>query len=77
MSYEVSMSTLNDVFLNLEGEPSTKQGKTVCILHKSNLYKAMYQNSVCDSVVVHAFNLSTWEAEAGGFLSSRPAWSTE
>jgi hypothetical protein len=26
-------------------------------------------------VVEHAFNLSTWEAEAGGFLSSRPAWS--
>jgi hypothetical protein len=26
--------------------------------------------------VAHAFNLSTWEAEAGGFLSSRPAWST-
>jgi hypothetical protein len=29
------------------------------------------------SVVAHAFNPSTWEAEAGGFLSSRPAWSTE
>jgi hypothetical protein len=28
-------------------------------------------------VVAHAFNLSTQEAEAGGFLSSRPAWSTE
>jgi hypothetical protein len=28
-------------------------------------------------VVVHAFNPSTWEAEAGGSLSSRPAWSTE
>jgi major histocompatibility complex class I len=28
-------------------------------------------------VVAHAFNLSTWEAEAGGFLSSRPAWFTE
>jgi hypothetical protein len=28
-------------------------------------------------VVVHSFNPSTWEAEAGGFLSSRPAWSTE
>jgi hypothetical protein len=28
---------------------------------------------------VHAFNPSTWEAEteAGRFLSSRPAWSTE
>jgi major histocompatibility complex class I len=28
-------------------------------------------------VVVHAFNPSTWEAEAGDFLSLRPAWSTE
>jgi hypothetical protein len=26
---------------------------------------------------MHAFNHITWEAEAGGFLSSRPAWSTE
>jgi hypothetical protein len=29
----------------------------------------------CWAVVAHAFNPSTWEAEAGGFLSSRPAWS--
>jgi hypothetical protein len=29
------------------------------------------------AVVVHAFNRSTQEAEAGGFLSLRPAWSTE
>jgi hypothetical protein len=28
------------------------------------------------AVVAHAFNPSTWEAEADGFLSSRPAWST-
>jgi hypothetical protein len=28
-------------------------------------------------VVVHTFNPSTREAEAGGFPSSRPAWSTE
>jgi hypothetical protein len=27
-------------------------------------------------VVAHAFNRS-WEAEAGGFLSLRPAWSTK
>jgi hypothetical protein len=27
--------------------------------------------------VGHTFNPSTWEAEAGGFLSSRPAWSTK
>jgi hypothetical protein len=28
-------------------------------------------------VVAHAFNPSTWEAEAGEFLTSRPAWSTK
>jgi major histocompatibility complex class I len=28
-------------------------------------------------VVAHAFNPSTWDAEAEGFLSLRPAWSTE
>jgi hypothetical protein len=28
-------------------------------------------------MVAHAFNPSTLEAEAGGFLSSRPAWSTK
>ena len=29
------------------------------------------------AVVAHTFNPSTWEAEAGRLLSSRPAWSTE
>jgi major histocompatibility complex class I len=29
------------------------------------------------AVVEHAFNPSTWEAEAGEFLSSRPVWSTK
>jgi hypothetical protein len=29
------------------------------------------------AVVARTFNPSTWETEAGGFLSSRPAWSTE
>ena len=29
------------------------------------------------AVVAHSFNLSNQEAEAGGSLSSRPAWSTE
>jgi hypothetical protein len=28
-------------------------------------------------VAAHVFNPRTWEAKAGGFLSSRPAWSTE
>jgi hypothetical protein len=37
--------------------------------HKEYIYQP--------GVVVHAFNPSTRGAEAGGFLSSRPAWSTK
>jgi hypothetical protein len=29
------------------------------------------------AMVAHTFTPCTWEAETGGFLSSRPAWSTE
>ena len=29
------------------------------------------------AVVVHTFNLSTQEAESGGSVSLKPAWSTE
>jgi major histocompatibility complex class I len=32
---------------------------------------------IMPGVVVHAFNPSTREAEAGGFLSLKPAWSTK
>jgi hypothetical protein len=32
---------------------------------------------ISQPVLAHAFNPSTWEAEAGGFLSLRPAWSTK
>jgi hypothetical protein len=32
--------------------------------------------SYCGMVVAHTFSPSTWEAEAGGFLSLRPALST-
>jgi hypothetical protein len=39
---------------------------------KLNLKKRLYRE-----VVAHTFNSSTWEAEAGGFLSSRSAWSTK
>jgi hypothetical protein len=35
------------------------------------------QNKNSWVVVAHAFNPSIWEAEAGGFLGLRTAWSTE
>jgi hypothetical protein len=31
---------------------------------------------IIPGVVAHTFNFSTWEAEAGGSLSLRPAWFT-
>jgi hypothetical protein len=36
-------------------------------------------DTIVRAVVAHAFNPSTWEAEAeaGRFLSQKPAWSTE
>jgi hypothetical protein len=38
-----------------------------------NVLSVGLRKVVKPGVVAHAFNPSTWEAEAGGFLSSRPA----
>jgi hypothetical protein len=35
------------------------------------------RNAVPPGMVAHDFNHSTWEPEASGFLSPRPAWCTE
>jgi hypothetical protein len=45
-----------------------KPDPTFCFIQEILLSRA---------VVAHAFNPSTWVAEAGRFLSSRPALSTE
>jgi hypothetical protein len=42
--------------------------------HRLFLFK---KDLFSQAVVAHAFDPSTWEAEAGRFLSSRSAWSTE
>jgi hypothetical protein len=43
----------------------------------TSLLPALKITSLRPGVVVHAFNPSTREAEVGGYLSSRLAWSTE
>jgi hypothetical protein len=43
----------------------------------SELAEFMALKPIGWAVVAHAFNPITWEAEAGRFLSSRIAWSTE
>ena len=44
---------------------------------QENRFLCSKKETLGPGVVGHAFNPSTWEAEGGGFLSSRPAWSTE
>jgi hypothetical protein len=39
--------------------------------------KKRKKESKSQAMVAHAFNPNSWEAEAGRFLGSRPAWSTE
>jgi hypothetical protein len=47
-------------------------------MEKDNRWDAHLKTNMMEpGVVAHAFNLSTWEAEAGRFLSLRPAWSTK
>jgi hypothetical protein len=41
------------------------------------LQQCAHKKLLSQTVVVHTFNPSTWEAEAGRFLSLRTAWSTE
>jgi hypothetical protein len=47
------------------------------ILPMGYKHSHMSNKVFCQAVVAHAFNPSTQEAEAGGFLRSRPVWSTK
>jgi hypothetical protein len=51
-----------DLYPQLQSQPS------------NHLFTEIHKKT---GVVAHAFNPSIWEAEEDGFLSLRPAWSTE
>jgi hypothetical protein len=61
----------NPVSKNQKREKKRKEKKR----KKKRKKKAKRKHQEEPGVVAHAFNPSTWEAEPGRFLSSRPAWS--
>jgi hypothetical protein len=74
-------SVLLALFQLTNGKLRLRDRKKKCTV-KEKLDPKILQNHMTKmffqpGVVAHAFNPSTREAEAGRFLSSRPAWSTE
>jgi hypothetical protein len=67
------------IFINLTSNRGliSKVYKELKKLDSNNRYNPIKNGVQSQAVVVHAFNPSTWEAEGGGFLSLRPAWSTK
>jgi hypothetical protein len=61
---------INWFFIVTIGKNKNKKKKN------KNKTQVLKQNKTL-GVVAHAFNPSTREAETGGFLNSRPAWSTK
>jgi hypothetical protein len=67
------------------GPPHHPQALTYINLHKAmhaHLTETHEKNNkrklvFLPGMVAHTFNPSIWEAEAGRFLSWRPAWSTK
>jgi hypothetical protein len=70
----VTWNSVNCLLLDARGS-----FKTVIFLHLQVHLAFLTENKNYQllGMVAHAFNPSTWEAEAGGYLSSRPAWSTK
>jgi hypothetical protein len=79
---EYSLSSNSDifafwVFFSLLPPPSSLLPSPLSSLFSLFLSFFFLRFMYYGAVVAFAFNPSTWKAEAGGFLSSRPAWSTE
>jgi hypothetical protein len=56
----------------------TTENPQLLITHNSLFFLSPpAEQDARQAVMAHAFNPNTWEAEAGGFLSSRLAWSTK
>jgi hypothetical protein len=78
--YKVSSRTARAIQKNPVSKQTNKQTNKKKKKRKEMLRYPRYFLRVAQNrqaVVAHTFNTSTREAEAGRFLSSRPAWSTK
>jgi hypothetical protein len=73
LDHYLSLGQMSPIW-HLQGPSPTSQMCTYNIQILQLYFKNSY---LLPGVVAHAFNSSTWEAEACGFLSSRPTWSTK
>ena len=78
--YRMNSEIARAIERNPVSKNKTKQNKTKTktktkIKHSNNNNKKEFV--LLPGMVAHTFNPSTWEADAGGFLSLRPAWSTK
>ena len=75
--------TLQRICVYMKKNQSPRRLKNHNLICSDNLYIKIiikfkvWNKNIGWTVVTHAFDPSTWEAEVGRFLSSRPAWSTE
>ena len=85
LGFELRTSVSAGSFLNHWAISPAQKGyffKQILLTNNSFMWLVFLQlieklSKMLSKVVVHAFNPSTWETEAGRFMSLRPAWPTK
>jgi hypothetical protein len=78
LQVQVTISSFVFFFFFLGLEPRALSMQASSLLTQLNpILIFFFSKDLLRGMVAHAFNPSTREAEAGGFLSSRPAWPTK
>jgi hypothetical protein len=73
---EVKISLFADETIVYLSDPKNSTRELLQLINNFSKV-AGYKINSKPGMVVHTFNPSTQKAEAGGFLSSRPSWSTK